>query len=301
MGLPPRVQVLPCGQCIGCRLERSRQWAIRCVHHAQCYEHNAFITLTYDPEHLETRSLDHRDWQLFMKRLRKFASIELKKRVGLYQPDLPASSRRETRDGGAESQISYYMAGEYGTKNRRPHFHACLFNYQFQDRKYYSTTSTTSKLYTSNTLNNLWGKGFTSIGDVNIQSAAYVARYIISKQTGPNAWQYYQHIDPDTGEIHDLRPEYNRMSLKTPIGKNWFNQYNTDVYPQGIVRTRTGAFRSPRYYDKLFQQLDEVSYDEMKKQREEEGRARRGDNTPQRLAAKERVQRAQLNQLLRKI
>lgn len=301
MGLPPSVQLLPCGQCIGCRLERSRQWAIRCVHHAQLYQENAFITLTYNPEHLKTPSLNHRDWQLFMKRLRKFASKEFLKRVGLSKPDLPAGSSRETRDGGAESQISYYMAGEYGSKNRRPHFHACLFNYQFLDKKYYSTTSTKSKLYVSELLDSLWGKGFASIGDVNIQSAAYIARYIISKQTGPNAWQYYQHIDPETGEITDLKPEYNRMSLKTPIGKNWFNRYHADVYPEGIVRTRTGPARSPRYYDKLFQKLDEEAYDELKKQREIEGRERRGDNTPQRLAAKERVKRAQLNQLLRQI
>lgn len=236
-----------------------------------------------------------------MKRLRKFACKELSKRVGVSKPDLPPALGRETRDGGAESQISYYMAGEYGSKNRRPHFHACLFNYQFLDKKYYSTTNTKSKLYVSELLTYLWGKGFTSIGDVNIQSAAYIARYIISKQTGKNASQYYQYIDPDTGEICELRPEYNRMSLKTPIGKNWFNKYHTDVYPEGTVRTRTGPARSPRYYDKLFQELDEVSYDEMKKQRELEGRARRGDNTPQRLQAKERVKLAQVNQLLRKL
>lgn len=298
MGLPPRVKLLPCGQCIGCRLERSRQWAIRCVHHAQLYSHNSFITLTYDAEHLASPSLNHRDWQLFMKRFRKAST----KGVGLTEPDLPRSCiPRESRDGGAESQISYYMAGEYGSKNRRPHYHACLFNYQFLDKKYYSTTNTNSKLYVSEFLNKVWGKGFTSIGDVNIKSAAYIARYIISKITGPNASQYYEHIDPVTGEITDLRPEYNRMSLKTPIGKNWFEKYHSDVYPEGIVQTRTGRARSPRYYDKLFQKIDEVNYEEMKKQRELEGLARRGDNTPQRLQAKERVQQAQLNQLLRKI
>lgn len=43
---------LPCGQCIGCRLERSRQWAMRCVHEASLYEKNCFITLTYDDSHL---------------------------------------------------------------------------------------------------------------------------------------------------------------------------------------------------------------------------------------------------------
>lgn len=292
MGLPPSVRLLPCGQCIGCRLERSRQWAIRCVHHAQLFPHNSFITLTYDDEHLESPSLEHRDFQLFMKKLRK--------RVGSSESALRRASPPETRPQ-AESQISYYMAGEYGSTNRRPHFHACLFNHQFTDKKYYKTTKTKSKLYTSAVLNSLWGKGFTSIGDVNIQSAAYIARYICSKITGPNAAQYYQHIDEETGEIFDLKPEYNRMSLRYPIGKSWLQRYQSDVYPEGIVHTRSGKARSPRYYDKIFEQLDKGGYDELKRRRQEEAAEYRGDNTPQRLAAKERVQRAQLNQLLRKI
>ena len=63
---------IPCGRCIGCRLERSRQWAIRCVHEASLYERNCFITLTFSPEHFpKDRSLNKRDFQLFIKRLRK--------------------------------------------------------------------------------------------------------------------------------------------------------------------------------------------------------------------------------------
>lgn len=73
---------LPCGQCSSCRLERSRQWAIRCMHEAQLHNENAFITLTYDDEHLPLdNSLNLKHFQDFMKRLRyhfskkKFASI----------------------------------------------------------------------------------------------------------------------------------------------------------------------------------------------------------------------------------
>src|SRR4051794_29862641 len=62
---------LPCGQCIGCRLERSRQWAIRCSHEAKLHEENCFITLTYAPEHLPPGgTLVVKDFQDFMKRLR---------------------------------------------------------------------------------------------------------------------------------------------------------------------------------------------------------------------------------------
>jgi len=63
---------LPCGQCIGCRLERSREWAIRMVHEASMHEDNCFITLTYAPEYLPPDgSLVKSDFQKFMKRLRK--------------------------------------------------------------------------------------------------------------------------------------------------------------------------------------------------------------------------------------
>ena len=66
---------LPCSRCIGCRLEYSRQWAIRCVHESRLYDHNCFVTLTFDDTALFSRSnpfsLCKRDFQLFMKRLRK--------------------------------------------------------------------------------------------------------------------------------------------------------------------------------------------------------------------------------------
>ena len=72
----PDLQI-PCGQCVGCRLERSRQWAVRCMHEAKMHERNCFITLTYSDAALASddkyrdRGLHYEDFQLFMKRLRK--------------------------------------------------------------------------------------------------------------------------------------------------------------------------------------------------------------------------------------
>ena len=63
---------ISCGSCIGCRLERSRQWAVRCMHEAQLYRDNCFITLTYSDLHLpEDGSLHVKHFQDFMKRFRK--------------------------------------------------------------------------------------------------------------------------------------------------------------------------------------------------------------------------------------
>lgn len=63
---------LPCGRCIGCRLEYSRQWAVRLMHEAQLHTQNCFLTLTYRDADLPARGvLTKRHWQLFAKRLRK--------------------------------------------------------------------------------------------------------------------------------------------------------------------------------------------------------------------------------------
>ena len=90
---------LPCGRCIGCRLERSRQWAMRIVAEQQCCEASSFVTLTYADAPV---SLSKRDCQLFLKRLRK--------RCGSFR---------------------YYLAGEYGEESGRPHYHACIFGLDF--------------------------------------------------------------------------------------------------------------------------------------------------------------------------
>lgn len=68
---------LPCGQCIGCRLAHSRDWATRCVHEAHMHDYNCFITLTYSPEHLpEGGTLVRKHFTDFMKRLRKALAVD---------------------------------------------------------------------------------------------------------------------------------------------------------------------------------------------------------------------------------
>ena len=47
---------LPCSQCVGCRLNYARNWAIRIMHEAQMHKDNMFITLTFNPESLKASS-----------------------------------------------------------------------------------------------------------------------------------------------------------------------------------------------------------------------------------------------------
>ncbi len=263
---------LPCGQCIGCRLEYSRQWAIRCVHEASLYEQNCFITLTYAPDHLpDDGSLRVRDFQLFMKRLRK---------------KFPAE------------RIRFYHCGEYGAKHNRPHYHACLFNFDFQDRVLWKIENEI-RLYVSEVLNQVWNKGFATVGDVTFDSAAYVARYITKKINGDRAKAHYEAVIESTGEIVDLKPEYTTMSRRPGIARDWYEKYKTDVYPDDFVVLKGKVMRPPKFYDTIFEIDDIKGYELLKKQRKIKSKEVAKDNTPERLKVKEMVKKAQMKQLPR--
>lgn len=260
---------LPCGQCIGCRLERSRQWAVRCLHEASLHERNCFVTLTYSDEHLPRRGmLDYEAFQKFMKRLRKHA---------------------------APTRPRFYMCGEYGPENGRPHYHACLFNWDFADRTYWRKSPSGEKLYRSEILEKLWPFGNCEIGNVTFESAAYVARYCVQKVTGFNAKYHYHRVDQDGP--YQLPPEFNKMSLKPGIGASWLEKYQDDVYPDDFVVIKGKEAKPPKYYDKLLTRWQPEIAEEIAFKREQDARAKYEDNTDARLAVKEKVAQAR-SQLL---
>lgn len=207
---------LPCGQCTGCRLERSRSWAVRCVHEAQMHDENCFLTLTYDDDHLPSDgSLVKRDLTLFWKRLRK--EID-------------------------PIRIRYFACGEYGSQFERPHYHACVFGWSPPDKKLYTIRSG-AYLYISAMIGNLWPFGFHTIGDVTFDSAAYVARYVLKKINGDRQKDHYG----------KRVPEYVVMSRKPGIAHDWIEKYSSDVYPNDFVVIRDNIkCKPPRYYDKIY-------------------------------------------------
>jgi len=252
---------LPCGQCIGCRLERSRQWAMRCVHEAMEHDANCFITLTYDQENLpKDGSLHLEDFQKFFKRLRK--------QYG--------------------KGIRFFHCGEYGDKNSRPHYHAIIFGLDFKDKKLYSTRDNI-KLYTSKSLEKLWGKGFCPIGEANFETAAYVARYITKKVTGNKADEYY----------NGKKPEYTTMSRRPGIGSNYIKKYSENVYKDDNVVLRGKKMRPPKYYDQQLEKEDKIKYDRIKLRRMIKGEEHEDNNTAKRLEVREKLTGIRLKQLKR--
>jgi hypothetical protein len=280
---------LPCGRCKGCRLEYSRQWALRCHHEAQMYSDNAFITLTYAPEHLpDDYSIHKSELQKFFKRLRKTTG----------------------------KKIRYFACGEYGEKGNRPHYHAIIFGYDFPDKVLYSQTSNGDNLYRSPTLEKVWKKGFSLIGNVTFESAAYVARYVMKKRKGKpdqvdkygkKNSDYYLITDKDTGEVFQQNPEFAIMSRgkksnddirhQGGIGYAWFKTYKGDTDKDYVTLATGGKYKLPKYYDVLLEREDPFAFEERKDKRKENTNPL--DNTMERLRVKEKVKTAQIQNLNR--
>lgn len=271
-----------CGQCIGCRLNRSKNWAIRCMHESACHAYSSFITLTYSDDSLPVdRSLRYSDFQLFMKRLRALVSYE---------------RQRVTPSGSLlfGDTVRFFMCGEYGENTFRPHYHACIFGVHFADRVLFKRMASGFNIYTSDVLKCLWPEGHCSIGDVTFESAAYVARYCVKKVTGDAAESHYRRYDPHTGEVFQLLPEFTHMSLKPGIGAFFFDKYKGEIYPHDEVIVRGMKLRPPKYYDTLFANADPVSFEVIQHERYKKSLLMADDATPQRLRDGEIVARARL-------
>ncbi len=236
---------LSCGKCTACRLRYARNWAIRCSHEAKMNEDNAYITLTYDDAHLPhiadkkewPSTLRLEDWQKFMKRLRK--------RYG--------------------DKIKFFHCGEYGDDYGRPHYHACLFGIDWTDKKEWEKKGKHT-LYTSAQLQWLWPYGHCTSGAVTFASAAYVARYILKKMTGPLAKKYQYKLK--SGEVLHRKAEYTTNSNE--IGKSWFDKWHAEIYPADYLIISGKKVKPPPYYDHLLEKRFPLIYkDVMEKRRYE--------------------------------
>ena len=296
-----------CGQCLGCRLDYSRMWAMRIVHEASLYEYtggNSFVTLTYrdmldcDLEQCEKQlyvpddfSLHKSHFQKFMKRLRKAF------------PD---------------REIRYFYAGEYGKKCKhgidlervgcplcntgRPHFHAALFNITFDDLEAYQSDGAVTR-YTSPKLEKIWGYGFVDVADLTFSSAAYISKYILKKVGGVMADDHYCSVDM-TGEIIYISPEFVGMSRGNAsskgqlcgIGAKWYEKYKDEVFgDDGVPVPGHGMVHGvPRYYEKILREEDEATYNEMKEVRKAFLREHADEYTPARLMDKHKCAKAKV-------
>lgn len=264
---------LPCKRCISCRMNYSREWAIRCMHEASLHENNIFLTLTYDHEFLpEGMTLVKKDVQDFMKRLRE--------RV------LP-SPLPEGHPG-----IRVFYCGEYGEKKKRPHYHLCLFNFFPSDARLHNRVEGYN-LFTSAFLEDVWGKGFCPFGSVTFQSAAYTARYICKKIYGDDAESYYD------GRV----PEFSEPSRSPGLAYEWISKFWKDVYPRDYCRYKDEyKCKPPRYYDEFMKKFHPDVFEEVMTSRKANALLKGfEDHTIERMKVKAAVRQSRFNQLIRSL
>ena len=302
---------LPCGRCIGCRLERARQWGLRCMHEAKLWPQNCFITLTYSDEFLPPYgSLSVRDIQLFMKRLRK------------------------GKKASASNPIRFFLGGEYGERNLRPHYHAVLFNCGFADRRLLSNAGGVN-LYTSDELSGYWSGvgeasfgcagvsdggggdnppsraalGHASIGEVNYKTAIYCAKCALKRVNGEMAESHYGVMDQD-GCLHMRVPEFALMSRRPGIGHGYYEKYGSEYLEHDNVIVDGREAPGCRFYDGRSDTRAKHDDDRLlcfcrycsnKRKRKLNAAKARSDNTPERLDVKERIMEANASRKERRL
>lgn len=234
---------LPCGQCIGCRLQYSRMWADRCMMELESHDSAYFITLTYDDEYLpvsyygdsegnpiKVYSLRKSDLQKFFKRLRKAF------------PD---------------DHIRYYACGEYGDQTKRPHYHCIVYGLHLNDLVFYKRSNLKDLYYNSPSLSKVWPYGFSVVGAVTWESCAYTARYVVKKIKGLGA---------DFYDTFNIEPEFVVMSRRPGIGNDYFHSHpDLFDYKRITIGSDRGSvsFSPPRYFKQLLEQTDPVLRDKL--------------------------------------
>ena len=212
-----RAKIVPCGRCIACRISKAHDWAVRGILESYCHEKSSFITLTYDDEHLpKNLSVSKVEFDKFVKRLRENLS---RKYPGVL--------------------VKVLGSGEYGDHSLRPHYHAIVYGFDFPDRQpLYRFKG--NQYFTSPFLSELWEFGNHVIGEVNLTTITYCAKYVIKKVTGDRAAEHYGDRDPEFG-YYPRRPA---------LGREFFEKYTSDFFPKDFITIEGKKHPMPRYFYK---------------------------------------------------
>ena len=160
----------PCRRCMGCRIAKRNYYTMMSRFEVYTYykknRGSSFITLTYDDEHLPINgSLDKNESKKFIKRLREHLS-----RNNWFQREIYAFGLKLS-----VPDFKYYICGEYGDLDGRPHYHAIIFGVDSAQLKPF--------------LRKTWTKGFFQCEDVSHARIRYVMKYI-DKQYNTNTAFY---------------------------------------------------------------------------------------------------------------
>lgn len=244
---PEGSKVLPCKVCIGCRLQKSHNWAVRLTHEAKSWPDACFLTLTYSDDFLPQTI--HGEMTLKKSHLRTFFN-DLRGRLS-YRSD-------------NERKIKFFAVGEYGDLNGRPHYHAALFGLGSSECGAVGTRPARSGApqFELPVINEVWKYGDHTVAALTFESAAYVARYALKKVCGS--------YEEDFGLIPEREtPLKEFQSQSNGLGGLHLAEWWEDIYPADqVVVPGRGAFKPPEYYDRAIEKADPVLWQEVKEARE---------------------------------
>ena len=267
---------LPCRKCIGCGIDRKRDWSVRGIHEAQMHHESQFLTLTYDDQNVpDGHNLDFQHLTEFWREIRR---------------DAPEA-------------IRYMAAGEYGGQTSRPHFHAIAFGLAAPDRQVWGRNNRGEMLYTAESIQKYWPHGRVVVADVTYETCGYVAGYMLkdTRTMDKDKSRPYTVIDSKTGiETERVKPK-GRYSTRPGIGASWFEKYHGDCFPKGNVHIiKNGKAQTvpvPEYYWRLLERMDPQMYADLKAERQEVAKSDKVffDNTQKRRNVKAEVREAKMS------
>ena len=226
---------LPCGQCIECRLNRSRQWANRCMLEATYHPQSLFLTLTYDNEHLPTNEIITPDGEI------AYVGTLVKSDMSKFMKAL-----RQEYSYHHDNELRFFGCGEYGSDTMRPHFHIIVFGLLLDDLVFHHKNFQGDMFFTSETLQKCWrNKGFVLASDVTWDTCAYTARYIMKKHLGKDKVFY---------EDNCLEPEFINMSRRPGIARQYYEDH-PEIFDYDYISVPgvDKPIYPPRYYEHLYE------------------------------------------------
>lgn len=272
--LGKKIVKMPCGQCIGCRLQDSKEKAIRAMHELETSKNAIGISLTYNDEHLPIKNWFDENGELIrsVPTLSEEDSCNFNKRLRIafdrgyhIMKSGPNKGKKYKLEKFKDYDINMFYAGEYGETNERPHYHQIWYNLNIPDIKILGYSKLGNPLYYSDIINEIWGKGFATLNDIEFDYVAYVARYILKKQTGLGKDEYYL--------VKGYEPEFARYPKKNALGKKWYEINKDKIYKNDELFIKKGEkvlkVKPPKYYDTKYDIENHEAMEMLKERRKE--------------------------------
>ena len=253
------VMLIPCGQCIGCRIQKRQDWATRIEMEAKTWPKESvwFVTLTYDNEHIP--GVNHETGEVVRGAmyLRRKKEPDLAINQTLWYEDIQNFLKRLRK--AYSGQLRYFVAGEYGEKTGRPHYHMILFGYQPEKLEPYSKVKPDEYMVDSR-ITRCWGLGIHNLINPTQGGYSYVAGYVTKK------------FDDETLEHikNGLRPPFAQMSRDPGLGYKYYQEHKDEIWKKGYIQLDNGKRASiPRYFQEMQRIEDPKILWELKKRNQQ--------------------------------